>query len=209
MQYQLLLIKHIMIMKKKFAILIILFTAFAFYSCSKDNVKKEDTGKSVVTDTVKKLTVNTDETVAKIVKYRAEGEAKLNNKSFTKKEVSLKGPNVKENIKQKWEKADVYYEGNNIVRIMFYPNKGQSTRTEEFYLLNGKLVFAFIQDNEKHEGHDTGEPGKEFYFDNDKLIKYVNTTGEKETNLDEEKKMYETKLPYEVKEMLEIINTTK
>lgn len=198
-----------MIMKKNFAVLFILFAVFAFYSCSKDNVKKEDTGKPVVTDTIKKSAVNTDETVARIVKYRAEGEVKLNNKAFTKKEVSLKGPTVKENIKQKWEKADVYYEGNNIVRIMFYPNKGQSNRTEEFYLLNNKLVFAFIQDNEKHEGHDTGEPGKEFYFDNDKLIKYVNTTGEKETNLDEEKKMYETKLPYEVKEMLEIINTSK
>jgi len=61
-----------MIMKKNFAVLFILFIVFAFYSCSKDNVKKENTGKPVVTDTIKKSAVNTDETVAKIVKYRAE-----------------------------------------------------------------------------------------------------------------------------------------
>lgn len=198
-------------MKKNIYTLIILFIAASFISCGKDNVKKNDSiDKTKVTDTVKKqTTVNVDETVAKISKYRADGEIKLNNKSFTKKEISLKGDNVKANIKQKWEKVDAYYEGNNLVRIMFYPHKGQSERTEEFYIMNGKLVFAFIQDNEKHEGHDTGEPGKEFYFDNDKLIKYINTTGEKESNLEEEKKMYEVKLPYEVKEIIEIINTSK
>lgn len=199
-------------MNKLISAVFVLFIAAAVISCNKENPKKELTEKtdnSKVTDTVKKTTVNTDEIVAKIVKYRAEGESKLNDKKFTKKEVSLRTDKVKENIKQKWEKADVYYEGDKVIRLMLYPNKGVSKRTEEFYLMNGKLVFAFIQDNEKHEGHDTGEPGKEFYFDNDKLIKYVNTTGEKETNLEEEKKMYETKLPYEVKEIIEIVNTSK
>ncbi len=199
-------------MNKLISAVFVLFIAAAIISCNKESPKKdltEKTDNSKVTDPVKKTTVNTDEIVAKIVKYRADGEAKLNDKKFTKKEVSLKTDNVKENIKQKWEKADVYYEGDKVIRLMLYPNKGVSKRTEEFYLMNGKLVFAFIQDNEKHEGHDTGEPGKEFYFDNDKLIKYVNTTGEKETNLDEEKKMYESKLPYEVKELIEIINTSK
>lgn len=196
-------------MKKIILTLILFSVTMLFISCSKESEKKEVTDKTKVTDTVKKSSVNTDEIVAKITKYRAEGETKLTEKKFTKKEISLKGANVKENIKQKWEKADVYYDGNKIVRIQFYPVKGVTTRTEEFYLMDGKLVFAFIQDGEKHEGKDTGEPGKEFYFDNDKLIKYVNTTGEKEVNLEEEKKMYEAKLPYEVKEIVEIINTTK
>lgn len=194
-------------MKKIIAFLFILFFVSVYISCNKDTIKKDESGKTKVTDTLNKSTVNTDEIVSKITKYRSDGEIKLNEKKFTKKEVSLKGANVKENIKQKWEKVDAYYEGGNIIRLQFYPHKGESNRTEEFYLMNGKLVFAFIQDSEKHEGHDTGEPGKEFYFDNDKLIKYVNTTGEKEINVEEEKKMYETKLPYEVKEIVEILKT--
>ncbi|MEO8209435.1 MAG: hypothetical protein ABI840_02655 [bacterium] len=198
-------------MNKIIKTIIVLFIAIVFISCSKDDVKKADTDKTKVTDTTKKTavnnTLNTYQTVAKISKYRAEGEVKLLGNKFTKKEVPFKGPNVHDDMKQKWEKVDVYSEGNNIVRLQFYPHKGISKRTEEFYLMNGKLVFAFIQDTEKHEGKDTDEPGKEFYFDNDKLIKYVISTDEKEVNLEEEKRMYETKLPYEVKETLEIIKT--
>jgi len=89
-------------------------------------------------------------------------------------------------------------------------SQGISERTEEFYLMDGKLVFAFIQDiGPKHEGKDTGEPGKEFYFDNRKLIKYVNTTGEKAKDEDAEMKMYESKLPLEVDELIEITKGSK
>ncbi len=175
--------------------------------CKQTSQTETPKPKAEVKDTVKKVpVVNTEEAVNEISKYRAEGEAKLVANKLTRKEFELKGDKVKENIKQKWEKMDAYYDGDKLVRIMLYPHKGISERTEEFYLKDGKLVFAFIQDvGPKHEGKDTGEPGKEFYFQNNSLIKYSNTSTDKVSNPEEEKKLYETKLPYEVSELLEVI----
>ena len=148
----------------------------------------------------------TDEIVSAIDKYRAEGEKKLVEKKFTKKEVSLTGEKVKDSVRQRWEKLDAYYEGAKLVRLQVYPHKGSTGRTEEFYVKDGKLVFAFIQDKgPKNEGKDMGEPGKEFYFDNDKLVRMVDRSNEKETDPEAAKKMYETRLPYEVKEFQEIL----
>ena len=154
--------------------------------------------------------VGTDDIIAKITRYREENEKKLLNHKLTKKEVAFKGETIKEALKQQWEKMDAYYEGNQLVRIQLYPHKGISERTEEFYLKDNKLVFAFIQDKgPKHEGRDIGEPGKEFYFDNDLLIKFLDRSGEEEKDFDSEQKMYEYRLPYEIKELLEILNRTR
>jgi hypothetical protein len=189
---------------------IILAFCLVSFNCSKDNKKDVTTNdKTKVTDSVKAPAVNVDEIVTKISTYRADGEKKLNEKKFTKKEIVLKDTKAREDTKQKWEKVDAYFEGDKLVRIQMYPHKGISERTEEFYVKEGKLLFAFIQDGEKHEGQDMGEAGKEFYFDNDKLIKYVNTSGEKSNDEAAEKKMYESKLPVEVKEIMEIITATK
>ena len=154
-----------------------------------------------------KTTVNKDEIIAKIKKYREEAEQKLTENKFTRKVVAFTGDSIKETIKQKWEKMDAYYEGAKLVRIQLYPHKDISERTEEFYLMDDKLVFVFIQDKgPKHEGKDTGEPGKEFYFHNDKLIKFEDRSGESNvTHTEQEKKMYESRLPYEVVELLEIL----
>ncbi len=152
-----------------------------------------------------KATVNTEEMIARIQKYRQEGEQKVLDKKFTRKVVALSGDNIKETIRQKWEEMAAYYEGAKLVRIQLYPRKG-SERTEEFYLMDNKLVFAFIQDKgPKHEGKDTGEPGKEFYFHNGKVIKVEDRSGEQVTNAEQEKKMYESRLPYEVADLLEIL----
>jgi hypothetical protein len=193
-----------------FTPIILTVLAVFVFGCKEAPKTDSDKDKTKVTDTTKKNVVNTDELVAKIQKYRTEGEEKLVKKSLTKKEFELKGDNIKENIKQKWEKMDAYFEGDKVIRLQLYPHKGISERTEEFYVKDGVLVFAFIQDKgPKKEGKDAGEPGKEFYFDNDKLIKSINTTKEEVKNIEEEKKMYETKLPYEVKELLEIIKAAK
>jgi hypothetical protein len=153
-----------------------------------------------------KATVNKEEIVARIKKYREAGEQKIVENKFTRKEVALTGENVKETIRQKWEKMHAYYEGTKLVRIQLYPRKGVSERTEEFYLMDNKLVFAFIQDKgPKHEGRDAGEPGKELYFHDDKVIQFDDRSGEPATNVEQEKKMYETRLPYEISELLEIL----
>lgn len=204
-------------------IIIILLAAFLSMSvinCSKDTTKKDTNttnttdktnapDKTTTTDTTKS-NVDVDGTVAKISKYRADGEQKLLDKKFTKKEVVLKDSKASEDVKQKWEKVEGYYEGDKLVRIQLYPHKAVSERTEEFYVMDGKLVFAFIQDaGPKHEGKDMGEPGKEFYFDNGKLIKYMNNTNEKVKDEAAEKKMYESKLPLEVNEITEILGSAK
>lgn len=147
-----------------------------------------------------------DQTIAKIKQYREAGEEKLRDNKFTRKEIPLTGPNVKESIKQKWEKMDAYYEGDKLVRLQLYPHKGISGRTEEFYLMDDKLVFAYIQDTgPKNEGRDMGQPGKELYFDNGNLIKMEDRSGEPNAHPNQEKKMYETRLPYEISELLDIL----
>ena len=153
-----------------------------------------------------KETARDKDEIARIQKYREEGERKLVDNKFIRKEVALTGDNVKETIKQKWEKMDAYYEGSKLVRLQLYPHS-VSGRTEEFYLVDNKLVFAFIQDKgPKQEGNDMGQPGKELYFHNDKLIKFEDRSGEPAAaNADQERKMYETRLPYEVSELLEIL----
>ena len=72
--------------------------------------------------------------------------------------------------------------------------------------MDDKLVFAFIQDKGlKQEGNDMGQPGKELYFHDDKLIKFENRTGRDATHPEQEKKMYQARLPYEVSELLDIL----
>lgn len=197
--------------KNSLAALIAVLFVFFVFSCGKDTTKKDETtDKTKVTDTTKKTPpVNNDEAINKIKKFREDGEKKLLENKFTRKVINFSGENIKENIKQKWEKMDVYYDGDKVVRIQTYPHKGTTERNEEFYIMDGKLAFAFIQDREKHEGKDMGEPGKEFYFDKDKLIKYENRTDEKSANLEEEMKKYEANLVSEANDYLQIIKNTK
>lgn len=151
------------------------------------------------------LAAGQEAAVAKIQAFREAGERKLLDHKFTRREVDLGGTGIKPAIRQRWAKLDAYYEGDVLVRLQLYPHAG-SQRTEEFYLIDGKLAFAFIQDQgPKHEGRDMGEAGKELYFVEDKLVRYDDRSGEPETNLDQEKRMYETRLPYEVSELLEIL----
>lgn len=190
--------------KSLFVFIVILFISFV--SCKKEEQKTEPEKEKPKTEQTTK--VNTDELVGKISKFRADVEGKL--EKLTRKEIKLDGKEIKEDIKQKWVKMDTYSDGDKLVRIQVYPHKGISERTEEFYYMDGKLVFVSIKDKglEVKEGKDEGM-GKEFYFDGDKLIKYDNKSGEQIKNLEEEKKMYETKLVFEGKEFLELAKTTK
>ena len=204
-----------MMNKKNLLAITIALLSFTLINCGKDTTKKDsDTDKTKVTDTTKKApvtpTINKDSLVIAISVYRGEGEKKLLDNTLKRKTVDLKTSTANEDTKQKWEKVDGYFEGDKLVRIQTYPHKGISERTEEFYVKDGKLLFAFIQDSGvKHEGKDTGEPGKEFYFDNNKLIKYVNTSGEKDADLDATMKMYESKLPVEVNELIGLLKDAK
>lgn len=149
-----------------------------------------------------KATADSDEAIAQIKKHREEGDKKLADNKLTRKEVTLTGDTVKETIRQKWQKMDAYYEGTELVKLqLYYRPKGISERTEEFYFMDNKLVFASIQD----KGKDMGETGKELYFHNDKLIKFEDRSGEQSANAEQEKKMYESRLPFEISKLLEIL----
>lgn len=202
-----------MIMKKLsfFLLFPVIFLTIFILGCTKETPKKEaEADKTITTETIQKPSVNNEEIITQIKKIREDGENKLVNNKLTRKVIEFNGDAVNDDIKQKWEKMDTYYDGDKLIRIQLYPHKNISQRTEEFYLMNDKLIFAFIQDKgPKHEGKDKGEPGKEFYFDNDKLINFEDRSGEKESNTEQEKKMYETKLPFEVSELLEIIKVSK
>jgi hypothetical protein len=151
--------------------------------------------------------VNSDEVIAQIKKYREEGDKKLAENKFTKKEVTLTGDTAKETIRRNWEKMDAYYEGTKLVRLhLYYLRKGNRDAMNEFYLMDNKLVLAFIRDKgPKQEGKDMGETGKELYFHDDKLIKFEDRSGEQSTNTEQEKKMYESRLPFEISKLLEIL----
>ena len=182
-----------------------IFIAIIVWGCAKEIPKPK-----IESETIQKPAVNNDELIAKIKIFREDGEDKLVKNKLTRKVIEFTGKEINDNIKQKWEKMDTYYDGDNLIRIQLYPHKNISQRTEEFYLMNDKLLFAFIQDKgPKNEGKDKGESGKEFYFDNDQLIKFEDRSGDKESNISQEKKMYESKLPFEVSELLEIIKANK
>ena len=144
--------------------------------------------------------VSNDEVIAQIKKYREEEDQKLADNKLTRKEVRLAGDTNKETIRQKWEKLDAYYEGTQLVRLqLHYLRTGTSERTSELHLRDNKLVFALIQDKgPKREA-------KELYFHNDKLIKFEDRGGEQSANAEQEKKMYESRLPLEISKLLEIL----
>ena len=188
-------------MKKLFNVIMLLGVFVAAQSFASAQEKTEKAGKGLGKS-------DAGAAVAKIKAFREGMEKKLVDNKLARKVVPFDGAKIKETIKQKWEKMDAYYDGDKLVRIQLYPHKGISERTEEFYLMDNKLVFVFIQDKgPKHEGKDAGEPGKEFYFQGDKLIQFDDKSGEKEKFAEQEKKMYETRLPYEIDELLEILNS--
>ena len=109
---------------------------------------------------------------------------------------------LREKIKQKWQKIHFYIIDGKVARIKTYPYEQISQRTEEFYLDNGKLVLAVIEDD------GTGESGKEdqdidkmFYFHDNEMIKGVRKGDEKEYG---EKDLDARKLMEEANEYLDI-----
>ena len=148
--------------------------------------------------------------VQRIREFREAGERKLVAGKFTRRTLMLKAAGAREDLAQRWSKLDAYYEGGTLVRLQLYPHAAISGRTEEFYVLGGHVVFAYIQDKgPKHEGRDAGEPGKEFYFDGDRLVHMEDRSGEPVRNAEGEKRMYEATLPYEVSELVWLLDHHK
>lgn len=188
------------VMKPKNIILLLGIVVFCLliFSC-KSSVKIS----TVQTDTTNNTGLTDEQIITKIAEFRQQGEAMLRDNKFTKKEISLQGENTTPKLKKNWDKADLYYDGDKLKRIQLYPRKNYGEDTQEFYVQNNTVVFAFLQKGEKHEGKDTGEDGIEVYFNNGKIIKTViRPTGSLD---DEALKIYEAVLVAEVKDIFDVI----
>jgi len=186
----------------------VIFLIFLFVTgCGKDSEKNTtNMNQNKMTDTMKTqktTTVNTDEIVARIQKLRMDTENRL--KDMTKKEIDLSNKTQESEIDElKWDKMDAFFDGGKLLRFELFPQKAKSTRTEEFYFNDGKLAFAVINSKgaDLKEGKDEGTPEREFYFDNDKLVKYVNKSGVEDRNAEDVKKEFEVKLVDEANDFM-------
>lgn len=113
--------------------------------------------------------------IADIDDYRNKVEQKLENP------IELKTEDLREKIKQKWEKIHFYTHEDEVVRIKAYPYDMISNRTEEFYLEDGELILAVIEDDGSNErSKEDSEIDKLYYFNNEKVISEISREGEPE-----------------------------
>ncbi len=142
---------------------------------------------------------NKDSLITVIDERRKEIEASLGEPTIISTE------NLKENIKQKWNKIHFYTLNDEVVRIKTYPYAEITNRTEEFYFMDSQLVLAIIEDNGAGErGKMAEELDKIYYFYNESVIDEKTNSTEKEygiRNSDAEE------LVEEVKEYLDILNS--
>lgn len=192
-------------MKTKNTILVLGLISFCILIFSCKSAVKNSAG--VTTDTGSYIGLNEEQIINKISEFRQQGEAMIRDKKFTKKEIGLQGENTTPMLKKNWDKADLYYNGDKLMRIQLYPKKNYGEDTQEFYVQNGNVIFAFLQKGQKHEGMDTGEDGIEVYFNNGKILKTViRPTGSLD---DAALKIYEAVLVAEVKDIFEVIKKTQ
>ncbi len=164
----------------KSKLILIMLPAFGLLSCNQTyeapaEKAAEETSMEMEEAYGAETNVNTDSLVNQINEQRATIEQSLG------EPVVLLTEELKAKIKQKWSKIHFYTKDGSVVRIKTYPYAEISKRTEEFYLENGKLILAVIEDD------GTGDKGKlmedldkMYYYYNDKLIKEKKQNDEQE-----------------------------
>lgn len=181
---------------------LVLYTAVAstVIGCSTPNETSETIVKEIITNTDESgdelASLNVDSLVTEINAKRTAIEENL------KAPVTISTANLREKVKQKWEKIDFYVSNNEVIRIKTYPYKGISSRTEEFYLEAKQVILAVIEDNGAGErGKAKEEIDKLYYYHNGEFLKEVNKETKSEYAI---KKSDAEELLSEVKEYLEI-----
>lgn len=143
---------------------------------------------------------------SEIEKYRERIENtidQLDQKSITLSEARAE-------LSHDWEKLDYYSDNENVVRIKTYPNEEKKARTEEFYFIDGELVFAMVEEEGVGKKGNEGETsGSAFYYDEGKLIVSRNAPEADGEMMDEEMMELGTKLQEEAQMYLELIANTK
>ena len=150
-----------------------------FMSCNNNVDQKSNNSEpkeeKKVTNQTTDVSLDIDKLVNSINDRRTEIESKIDTP------IEALTLDLKEKIKQKWEKIHFYTLENEVVRIKAYPYPNISKRTEEFYLNEGQLILAVIED--EGEG-DRGKPqdkiDKVYYFNKNQIIKELHIKKEVE-----------------------------
>jgi hypothetical protein len=187
----------------------ILATSFLFACQSKVETEKTNTEETkveetaVVEETESTLSAEEVEALIKTIdKQRTAIEGNLGEAT------ELKTDSLRAKIKQKWSKIDYYtnQEGA-VVRIKTYPHAEVSKRTEEFYLADGSLILAVIEDNgEGERGKEKESIDKMYYFNEGEMIKEIAAEGESEYSI---KNLDAEELQAEVQEYLDLFESAK
>jgi len=143
--------------------------------------------------------IDVDSLVATFDAMRAEIESSAGDP------VEVSTSDLKEKIKQKWEKIHFYTVDGNLVRIKTYPYENITYRTEEFYIQDGDLFMAVIEDNGSGKrGKSTEEIDKLYYYSDGELIHEIHRSEEREYSL---RKSDAEELQTEVREYIDIFES--
>lgn len=181
-------------------VLLSFFTCLLFlYSCKNSAIKTGEiqADKSVVISKPDTTGVAALVGQSELMKSSIEATAP----AMIKQEVFFKNSEASESVKQEWMKMNIYKDSSGAIRrVKLYPYTGVSERSEEYYFDNEKLFFVYISDHGiSTENKDEGKPGKEFHFVQDRLVKYDDYSGDKELDIEQERKMYQASLPVQAK----------
>ncbi len=157
-----------------------------------DNTKKTTDTPTDTTTVVETPVVEVEETemseehkqelVTKIDAQKAEIETKIKEIKPTE----LKTAELREQLKQKWEKIHFYVDNGQVIRVKTYAYDKISKRTEEFYFENGNLILAVIEDDGTGEaGKEKAELNKLYYFNEGMPVHEINNTNETEYSVRE------------------------
>lgn len=180
---------------KKVLFLLTVISLATMFGCNQPSTETT-TATATDTKTVTEPVVNTDSIVSLINTKRKNIEDSLG------EPIIIETSNLREKIKQKWQKIHFYTSDNNVVRIKTYPYPSVTKRTEEFYLENNMPILVVIEDDGSGERGKQGEQiDKLYYFDNGQVIKEVSSGKETEYTV---KDSDAEELLSELKEYLEI-----
>lgn len=196
-------------MKKVSYLVAVALTTTLLFSCGQAEEKSEDAVDQQVENTeneeneeeemeISEPVLNVDSVAMAIDTYRGEVEANIG------EGVEVSTEDMRAKVKQKWSKIHFYTMDGNVVRIKTYPHENVSSRTEEFYIMDGGLVLAVIEDDgEGERGKDSESIDKMYYYHNGEMIKEINAEEKGEYSV---KQSDAEELLSEVKEYMEAYN---
>lgn len=154
----------------------------------------------VIEDRVKTIDEYIRSIESKIPKEGTEG----NSDSLKRKETDISKEAIKDVTDEKWANLHTYSEGGKIKRLKVYSAAGEK-KTEEFYFLDDKPVYAFIENDGMSKKGDASEAkGDKFYFGSEGLIAFIKADGSKVEASSEEFKKFNEKLTKEANVFREI-----